>query len=283
MNDHVKVLQYVSYILVLVSATSGAWNVYKGKSTKGQSILNFKIWGIGKFLEVFVFKAAKYGSLGLIAQLIPYKVPYSFTGIALGVLAADFMYYWQHRAGHESRVLWCVHSVHHSSPEFNLTTAFRLPWLGHISGWLFSLPLILAGFSVAHVIIGNALVLLYQYWIHTESIGKLGWFDKFFNSPSNHRVHHGSNKLYHDKNYGGIFMIWDRLWGTYESESEKVKYGISEPVLSEHAFVVNFSALRVLARDVASVPTLSDKVKMCLLRPGWTPSEGRFVNHHSAT
>jgi sterol desaturase/sphingolipid hydroxylase (fatty acid hydroxylase superfamily) len=132
----------------------------------------------------------------------------------------DFCYYWFHRASHRVAVLWAAHVVHHQSEDYNLSTALRQPSTSFLLGWIFYLPMALAGVPPL-VFAGVALIdLLYQYWVHTQQIGKLGWFDRWFCSPSNHRVHHAVNDRYLDRNYGGILIVWDRLFGTFEEERE---------------------------------------------------------------
>ncbi|MEM7356306.1 MAG: sterol desaturase family protein [Acidobacteriota bacterium] len=143
-------------------------------------------------------------------------------------LAADFAYYWFHRLSHEIPLLWTIHHTHHSSQAMNLTTAVRLNWLGNFISPLFFVPFVLLGFSPEWLVASLALGLFYQFFLHTEAIGRLGWIEgKLFNTPSAHRVHHGSNERYVDKNYGAVLVIWDRLFGTYEPETEPVVYGVT--------------------------------------------------------
>jgi alkylglycerol monooxygenase len=140
----------------------------------------------------------------------------AWPGWLLALVLYDFCYYWLHRMGHEVAVLWAAHVVHHQSQDYNLSTALRQTSSGALLGWVFYLPMALAG--VPPLVFGTvALVdLLYQFWVHTEQVGKLGWFDRWFCSPSNHRVHHAVNDGYLDKNYGGILILWDRLFGTFQ-------------------------------------------------------------------
>ena len=127
------------------------------------------------------------------------------------LLAYDFCYYWLHRMGHEVQIFWAAHGVHHSSEEYNLSTALRQTATGSLFGWLFYLPMAVVGVPPL-VFAGVGLIdLLYQFWVHTRQVGKLGWFDRVFCSPSNHRVHHGQNDYCIDRNYGGILVLWDRL------------------------------------------------------------------------
>jgi len=165
------------------------------------------------------------------------------------ILLADLTYYWMHRTEHEIRLLWAVHVVHHSSEEYNLTTAYRLSWFEGLFEWIFLVPMILLGFGTVEVLLAFIIVVQYQTWIHTEKIKRLGWLDHVFNTPSNHRVHHGSNPKYLDKNYGGILILWDRLFGTYEREQEVVRFGITETLTTSNP-------LKILTHEFVSI--LSD-------------------------
>ena len=189
----------------------------------------------------------------------------------LAILVADFTYYWMHRVEHEVRFLWAYHSVHHNSPEFNLSTSLRLAWIEGMFEWVFFVPMVLLGFSTAQALGAIAIVVIYQTWLHTEKIGKLGWLDRVFNTPSVHRVHHGSNKKYHDKNYGGILIIWDRLFGTYQTEEEPVVYGISTPIESANPVVINFKEYGLILRDIKRAQSWRQAWKYLFGRPGWQP------------
>ena len=193
----------------------------------------------------------------------------------VGLLLYDFTYYWQHRMGHEWNLLWASHVVHHSSDHFNLATALRVPSASmHLWTWMFSLPLAVIGIPPAVFAVAALLNLLYQFWIHTERIGSLGWFDRWFGSPSNHRVHHGVNDRYLDKNYGGILMCWDRLFGTFEDEraDDPVRYGTRAPVRSWNPLWVNLDTPWQLLRDAWRAPRWADKLTIWLRPPGWRPA-----------
>jgi sterol desaturase/sphingolipid hydroxylase (fatty acid hydroxylase superfamily) len=177
-----------------------------------------------------------------VAKVALVTLPINIWTILGAIVLVDFMYYWDHRLGHRVRALWAFsHSVHHSSPLFNQTTGLRISFVdGFISPWYYT-PIIFLGFDPLLVASAFGVILAYQQWIHTETIGKLGWFDVLFNSPSNHRVHHGVQEQYLDKNYGAIFMIWDHLFGTYEAEGEAVTYGLVHQIDSVNPVQVHLA------------------------------------------
>jgi alkylglycerol monooxygenase len=152
----------------------------------------------------------------------------------LALLFYDFCYYWVHRFGHEVSWIWASHIVHHSSEYYNLSTAMRQTTVGKAVVWVFYLPMALLGVPPKMFIIVGLIDLLYQFWVHTELVGRMGWFDRVFVSPSNHRVHHGQNDYCIDKNYGGLLVIWDRMFGTFAEErvGEKITYGVRKPLQS---------------------------------------------------
>jgi alkylglycerol monooxygenase len=191
---------------------------------------------------------------------------------ALAIVVYDFCYYWNHRLGHESAVFWAAHVVHHQSQEYNLTTALRQTSSGALLGWIFYLPMAVVGFPTEVFVVAAVVNLLYQYWIHTEQVGKLGWFDRWFGSPSNHRVHHAVNDRYIDRNYGGITMLWDRLFGTFVEEGEKCVYGTRAPLDSWDPLWANLEVYADLARRSRQAVHWRDKLLVWLMPPGWQPA-----------
>lgn len=170
-----------------------------------------------------------------------FNIPTNAFTIILTLFVAEFAYYWYHRLSHEIPIMWTMHHTHHSSPWMNLTTAVRLNWLGSFVSPVFFMPLVLMGFSPEILTVSLAIGLFYQFFLHTEAVDKLGFLEGwFFNTPSAHRVHHGSNEQYIDKNYGGMFILFDRLFGTYEPEVEKVKYGVTSGFIGHNPIKVNF-------------------------------------------
>lgn len=188
--------------------------------------------------------AWKYLVFDWVASYRFFEIPNSVFTIALTFLVTEFTYYWYHRLSHEVPALWTLHHTHHSSIWMNLTTAVRLNWLGNFISPLFYIPLVLIGFSPEIIVTSLALSLFFQFFLHTEAVGKLGFLEGiFFNTPSAHRVHHGSNEKYIDKNYGGMLIIFDRIFGTYQREEEKVKYGVTTGFLSHNPIIINFLPL----------------------------------------
>ena len=194
---------------------------------------------------------------------------------AMALLFYDFLYYWLHRFGHTCAVLWAAHVVHHQSEDYNLSTALRQTSSGWLGGWLFYMPMAVLGFPPLVFVTVGLIDLLYQFWVHTQQVGKLGWFDRWFCSPSNHRVHHGVNDRYLDVNYGGILIIWDRIFGTFQEEldDDPVVYGTRLPLRSWDPLWANFEMYWILLKDSWRTRRWSDKLMVWLRGPGWRPSD----------
>ena len=187
----------------------------------------------------------------------------------------DFCYYWNHRIGHERNVFWASHVVHHQSEEYNLSTALRQTSTGFLLSWIFYLPMAIAGVPPLVFLTVAALNLLYQFWVHTRHIPKLGWFEWFFVSPSNHRVHHAQNPRYMDRNYGGVFIIWDRLFGTFQEEldEEPVIFGVTTPLASWNPLWANLQFYVQLWRDAVRAGSWWDKLRIWFMPTGWRPAD----------
>ena len=192
-------------------------------------------------------------------------------GWAVAMLGWDLAYYWNHRIEHEVRLFWACHVNHHSSEKYNLSTALRQPWTSFLS-IVFYPPLALVGVRPWMILFAGGLNLLYQFWVHTEAIQRLPrWFELVFNTPAHHRVHHGSNGPYLDKNYAGILIVWDRLFGSFEEERERVVYGLTKNIHSYNPLWIAFHEYVAIARDVASARSLGEAWGYVFKHPGWAP------------
>jgi len=193
----------------------------------------------------------------------------------LAFVAYDFCYYWLHRCGHERNILWAAHSVHHQSEDYNLSTALRQTSTGFLLSWIFYLPLAVLGVPLLVFVSVGALNLLYQFWVHTRHIPKLGWYEWLFVTPSNHRVHHAQNPLYLDRNYGGVFILWDRLFGTFqpEDDAEPVIFGVTTPLASWNPLWANLQFYAQLWSDARRAERWQDKLRIWFMPTGWRPED----------
>jgi sterol desaturase/sphingolipid hydroxylase (fatty acid hydroxylase superfamily) len=183
----------------------------------------------------------------------------------------DLVFYWHHRLSHEIRILWAAHVQHHSSEHYNLSTALRQSWTEAFYKFTLYALLALIGFHPLMILTQMSISLIYQFWIHTRTIKKLPrWVEFFMNTPSHHRVHHGSNIKYLDRNHAGILIIWDRMFGTFQEEEEDVIYGITENLHSFSTFKIVTHEYQAIFRDMKNAPTFADKIKYLLYPPGWS-------------
>jgi sterol desaturase/sphingolipid hydroxylase (fatty acid hydroxylase superfamily) len=231
------------------SILMGLGNVAIGLFTK------FLILGIFMFLYTFRF----------------FTIPFAVWSWLILLFAEDFCYYWFHRISHESRLFWASHVVHHSSQKYNLSTALRQTWSGSFYTFIFWLPLILLGFHPIMVLVQMSISLIYQYWIHTELINKMPkWFEALFNTPSHHRVHHATNPQYLDRNHAGIFIIWDKIFGTFEPEVEKPIYGLVTNIDTYNPIKIAFLEWKNMLKDFyQSKTSIKNKLKYLVKPPGW--------------
>ncbi len=225
-------------------------------------------------LDVFV-RTAIFAAYVLVfdrlrVATIPGSATWAWVACLLGV---DFLYYWFHRMSHEVNAFWAAHVVHHSSEEYNLAVALRQgAFQGWIS-WVFYLPLAVLGFPPPMFLAAVSIDTLYQFWIHTRAIGRLGPLEWVLNTPSNHRVHHGRNPRYIDRNHGGILIVWDRLFGTYAKEEEEPIYGITTPLRSWNPVWANLHYWADLWTTAGRATRWRDRLRLLVARPGWRPDE----------
>jgi sterol desaturase/sphingolipid hydroxylase (fatty acid hydroxylase superfamily) len=220
--------------------------------------------------------------LNIAAPVFAWVWPHRLFTIELGTLASfvllffglEFFYYWYHRAAHRIRFFWATHAVHHSPNQLTLSTAFRLGWTGRLTGTtLFFTPLVYLGFDPRVIAMALSLNLLYQFWLHATWIPKLGWLEWVLNTPSAHRVHHASNPDYLDANYGGVLIVFDRLFGTYRPEraEEPCVYGLVKPLRTRNVFTMEFFQWADLYRDMRHAPNLQSALALLVMPPGWSP------------
>ncbi len=267
-----EILGLYSLAMIALAVIEILWDLaFKQRPGWKETAANIVIAAVNSLLERTAYGLVFIVALAIAESFVPTRLPVNAWTWIAALLLADFTYYWMHRFEHEIRALWAYHSVHHSSPEFNLTTAFRLAWVEGLVEWIFFLPMILLGFDLVQTLVAILVVVAYQTWIHTQKIGRLGWLDKIFNTPSVHRVHHGANPAYLDKNYGGILILWDRLFGTYQAETEPVTFGITKPLETANPIVINFGEFLAIARDCLRAKSLRDAWGYLVKRPGWEP------------
>lgn len=245
----------------IASLSAGAFSTLTGLLTKG--------------IEIAIYA-------GLIHMFsLPMLAATHFDTSAMGLLnwlgallLWDFCYYWHHRLGHEVNVLWAAHVVHHQSEEYNLSTALRQTSTGFLLGWIFYLPMLVIGIPVFVIATVAALDLIYQFWVHTRFVGSLGWFDRVFVSPSNHRVHHAQNSQYLDRNYGGILVIWDRVFGTFQPEraDNPCVFGVRKPLRSWNPVSANLQGYRDIVHKWQHCVTLREYLASVFARPAWQPA-----------
>jgi alkylglycerol monooxygenase len=230
--------------------------------------------GIGSQVSGLFIKFLTVGGYIAIYNFSPLKgrIPDNFITLLLLFMAVDFFYYWFHRMAHEVSILWGSHVVHHQSEEYNLTVALRQAWVQGAFSWVFYLPLAIIGFDPVMFLTLASINTLYQFWIHTKVINKMPrWFEFVFNTPSHHRVHHGVNPKYIDRNHGGTLIIYDRIFGTFQEEEEEVVYGITTQPKSWNPLWLNFQYWGDLFKDAAKAPKRADAIRMMARAPGWKP------------
>jgi sterol desaturase/sphingolipid hydroxylase (fatty acid hydroxylase superfamily) len=231
----------------------------------GSLVMGEVVWGpFNRRLDRLAYKhrRADVGSLGR-----------GVGGFLAALVFWDFLYYWEHRWMHRVRVLWAHHVTHHSSERYNLSTALRQPWSTILTHWIF-VPMPLAGFTPAMTRRAGEINLLYQYWIHTEVVDRLpARYEQWLNTASHHRVHHGANPQYIDRNYGGILIVWDKLFGTFEPEVRRVKYGLTKNIKTFNPMVIGYHEFVAIARDVKNAESTGARVGYVLRAPGWQPAK----------
>ena len=262
----------IALLLELYVTTKERWKTVKGYELK-DAIASLTM-GVGNVLISFLSKLIVIWAFFLIYENFRFfTIPVEWWSFILLFFADDFSYYWFHRISHECRFFWASHVVHHSSQYYNLSTALRQTWSGSFFSFVFWIWLPLIGFHPGMILLQMSISLLYQFWIHTETIQKMpAWFEAVMNTPSHHRVHHGSNPLYLDRNHAGILIIWDRLFGTFqpELEEEKVVYGLVNNIDTYNPVKIAFIEWVHMFRDIFSgKKSLKNRLLYLIKPPGW--------------
>ncbi len=237
------------------------------------------LMGLGNFVIGVAYGGIVYGATTWTYQYRLFDFPRAWWVFPLVLLAEDFCYYWFHRWSHEHRIWWAAHVNHHSSQHLNLSTALRQSWTGNLAFvWVLWLPLALVGFPPGLIAFQKGVSLVYQFWIHTESVRRMpAWVEFIFNTPSHHRVHHASNARYLDRNYAGILIIWDRMFGTLvlEDDAEPCRYGITSNLATFNPLRIAFHEWVAIGRDVARAGSWRERFWYVFGPPGWSADGSR--------
>lgn len=244
------------FLLIIFSAIIAEvvwnWRTERKAYHIKETLANLAIFFGHQFFGKVVFAGAKLFTLDLAYKITPFKIENTFWTFLLCFFLVDFVYYFFHWASHKTKLLWAFHHTHHSSTLYNLSGAYRLNWFGGLVNLFFFIPLILIGFSPTFVVGSIALNLFYQFFLHTEAIGKLGFWEKIFNTPSAHRVRHATNEEYIDKNFGGVLIIWDKLFDTYQEEKTKPMYGVTTGFVGYNPLKIIFKGFEELLKGEKS-------------------------------
>ena len=269
----------IFFILIAIEATYDVV-AKKGRYRLNDAIANISCGIFEQVTGVFV-KVIHVVLYALVftwfSQFRSWEVADTWYNMVIMFVLVDFLYYWMHRHAHTVNLFWTGHVVHHQSEEYNLSVALRQGAIQKVFGGFYYLPLAFVGFPAEWFLTVGALQTLYQFWIHTEAVEKMGWFGYLFNTPSHHRVHHGRDPKYIDKNHGGTFIIFDRIFGTFQAEEERPTYGITTPINTFDAVEAHIHPWRNIWQDLKQIPGLWNKFKYLWMPPGWLPeAQGGF-------
>ena len=265
----------VFFLLIIIEYFYGR---YVGKNTYrlNDTVTSITVGMISRFPTMLNLGVQSvifvYISSYLNMELLSVKNPFTWI---IAFLLYDLSYYWMHRMHHEIKILWATHSVHHHGEDYNLATALRQTSTGWLWKWIFYMPMIILGVPGEVFITVAGKNLVYQFWVHTEHIGHLGFLEKIFITPMNHRIHHAKNKEYIDANYGGVFIIWDRMFGTYNPQRSDIKpvYGTATPLNSWNPLWANFQVFSIMIKDTIKTKSWKDKIKVWFSKTYWRPED----------
>jgi len=256
-------------LLLLAEAIAGAImrrDIYEFKDAAASVSM-----GLGSVFVDLLAKALQFSVLTFLHRFAIFSIGFQWWAWGLLFFGDEFSYYWFHRLSHECRFFWASHVVHHSSQRYNLSTALRQTWTGSFCSFVFWLWLPIVGFAPVLIMAMKAISLLYQFWIHTELVRSMGPLEKLFNTPSHHRVHHGSNPRYIDRNHGGTLIIWDKLFGTFEPENpaDPPRFGLTHNINTHNPIRIAFHEWVQMSRDAWYAPGWPNKFRYIFGNPGW--------------
>lgn len=267
-----------AFVLLILAEMVWAWRTGRTRTYEPRDTAVSLALGLGSVVVGALVAGATAVMLISAHAVAPISIGWSWWAWPLCFVADDLAYYWLHRAGHRVRWFWAAHVNHHSSQHYNLSTALRQTWTGFIAlSFLFRLPLAVLGFEPGMILTCAGLNLIYQFWIHTEAIGRMpSWFEAMMNTPSHHRVHHATNGRYLDRNYAGTLIVWDRLFGTFtpEDDASPIRYGLVSQLGSFNLLTAAFHEWLAIARDVWRAPW-RHKLSYLWREPGWSHDRSR--------
>ena len=261
-------------LLMVLEAVAGAVmqrEIYEAKDAASSITM-----GLGNLASDLLAKVVEFSVLTYLHNFAIFHIGFAWWAWVLLFFGDEFSYYWFHRASHACRLLWASHVVHHSSERYNLSTALRQTWTGSFLSFVFWLWLPIVGFAPVMIMTMKAVSLLYQFWIHTELVRSLGPLEAVLNTPSHHRVHHGSNPRYIDRNHGGTLIIWDKLFGTFEPENpaDPVRFGLTKNIETYNPVRIAFHEWVDLFCDAWRAPGWTNKLRYVFGNPGWRHEPG---------
>jgi len=273
MPDLIQLAIPAFVLLMILEAVAGIFlqrEIYTVKDAAASITM-----GLGSLAVEFAAKILQFAILTYLYRFAIFHIGYQWWAWALLFIGDEFSYYWFHRISHECRLFWASHVVHHSSQHYNLSTALRQTWTGSFMSFIFWLWLPIVGFAPIMIMTMKAISLLYQFWIHTELVGSLGPLEAVFNTPSHHRVHHGSNPRYIDRNHGGTLIIWDKLFGTFEPENpaDPVRFGLTRNIQTYNPVRIAFHEWAEMFRDAWHAGGWRNKLRYVFGNPGWRHGE----------
>jgi len=285
MNDFAAVSEqtaFIFFIIPVIVACAVLESIFlwrerkKEQSLLKDAVANF-ITGVGFLISTTSTRTIMFALIIAIYNFTPWRQELNWWMFIPCYILHDFISYWKHRISHHSRFWWSMHIPHHSSEHYNLWINFRQSWFDQINV-LFYIPLLLFGFHPALYLIVHAVNPLFQFWVHTEKIGRLPrWIEYFFVTPTSHKVHHASNEKYLDKNFGNAILIWDRMFGTYQDLDEQPVYGLTEPLKNNNAFHIVFDEALDIIQDVTQAKTFKEKMWMLFGSPGKIAKKKKLV------